>query len=115
MNANDPVTYTIYTDSEAGWVTKVSPNGKTIEVELAKATLLNGPNSGEPDALSFSAGGFCGHTSGTQRWKLERSPDSKKLKFTLRKNNQWKIAGHATNSPGCVLRPGHHHYYDFNF
>lgn len=115
MNINDPVTYTSYSDGQAGWVTKVSPNGKTVEVEFAEATLLNGPNSGEPDALHFSPGGFCGHMSGTQRWKLERSPNSKPVKFTKRKNGIWKIAGHPTNSPGCVLRTGHSHYYDYNF
>jgi len=115
MNINDPVTYTTYTDSEAGWVSSVSPNSKTIVVEFAEATLLNGANSGEPDALHFSVGGFCGHTSGVQRWKLERSPSPKKCKFTLRKNGIWKIAGHPTNSPGCILRTGHNHYYDFNF
>lgn len=115
MNINDPVTYTSYTDSHAGWVTKVSPNGKTVEVELAEATLLNGPNSGEPDALTFSPGGFCGHVSGTQRWKIERATNPARLKFTLRKNNMWKIAKHGTKSPGCVLHKGHSHYYDFNF
>jgi len=111
MNINDPVTYTVYT----GWVSKVSKSGKTIEVEFAKATLLNGPNSGHPQALRFSQGGFVGHTSGQQIWQLERSPNPSKLKFTKRVNGQWKVAGVATNSPGCVLRPGHRHYYDFNF
>ena len=115
MNINDPVTYTIYSDSQAGWVNKVSPNGKTVEVEFAKATLLNGPNSGEPDALQFSPGGFCGHMSGTQRWKLERVENAPTVKFTKRKNGQWKIAGHSTKSPGCILSAGHYHYYDYNF
>jgi hypothetical protein len=115
MKINDPVTYTLYTDAEAGWVSKVSPNGKTIEVEFAKQTLINGAASGEPDALQFSPGGFVGHTSGKQRWNIERSENPHKSKFTLRKNGQWKIAGHATTSPGCILSPGHHPYYDYNF
>lgn len=115
MKLNDPVTYTIYSDSTAGWVSKVSPNGKTIEVECAKQTLLNGANSGEPDALSFSPGGFVGHTYGTQRWLIERDEFPIKQKFSLRKNGQWKVAGHATKSPGCVLREGHSPHYDFNF
>lgn len=115
MNINDPVTYTTYTDGAAGWVSKVSPNGKTIEVEFAKATLLNGPNSGEPDALQFSPGGFCGHMYGTQRWKLERVSNAMVRKFTLRQNGVWKVAGHGTRSPGCALSKGHHHYYDYNF
>lgn len=115
MNLNDPVTYTIYSDSTAGWVSKVSPNGKTIEVEFATQTLLNGANSGEPDALQFSPGGFCGHVSGEQRWRIERDLHPIKEKFTLRNNEQWKVAGHPTKSPGCVLREGHHPWYDYNF
>lgn len=115
MNINDPVTYTTYTDGDAGWVSRVSPNGKTIEVEFAHQTLINGANSGEPDALTFSPGGFCGHVHGTQRWSIQRADAPVKRKFTLRKNGQWKIAGHPTNSPGCVLSRGHHPYYDFNF
>ena len=115
MQINDPVTYIVYTDADTGWVSKVSPNGKTIEVEFAKQTLLNGANSGEPDALKFSPGGFCGHVHGDQRWKIERAENPSVMKFTLRKNGQWKIAKHPTKSPGCVLVKGHRPYYDFNF
>jgi hypothetical protein len=115
MQINDPVTYVIYTDADAGWVSKVSPNGKTIEVELGVQTLLNGPNSGEPDALKVFPGGFCGHVEGVQRWKVERAEKPNTLKFTLRKNGQWKIVGHGTKSPGCVLIKGHNPHYDYNF
>jgi len=115
MQINDPVTYIIHTDADAGWVSKVSPNGKTIEVEFGNQTLLNGPNSGEPDALKVYPGGFCGHVDGIQRWKVERAEKPNALKFTLRKNGQWKIAKHPTTSPGCVLIKGHSPYYDFNF
>ena len=115
LQVGDPVTYTIYTDSDCGWVSEVSPNGKTVIVEFAHQELLNGANSGEPDALHCSPGGFCGHTSGTQRWKIERVAQPRKSKFTLRKSGQWKIAGHGPNSPGCILRKGHSPYYDFNF
>jgi hypothetical protein len=115
MKLNDPVTYTIFTDAKAGWVSKVSPNGKTIEVEFAEQTLLNHAGSGIPDALVFTPGGFVGHTYGNQRWLVERAEKPARAKFTLRKNGQWKYAGHPTNSPGCVLRPGHNPYYDFNF
>ena len=115
LQVGDEVTYTIYTDSDCGWVSKVSPNGKTVLVEFANQILLNGPRSGEPDALSFSPGGFCGHVEGTQRWKISRIANPNVQKFTLRKNGQWKIAGHATKSPGCVLNKGHYPHYDFNF
>jgi hypothetical protein len=115
MQINDPVTYIVYTDADTGWVSRVSASGKTIEVEFAKQTLLNGPNSGEPDALNCSPGGFCGHVHGDQRWKIERDETPKVRKFTLRKTGQWKIAKHPTNSPGCILIKGHKPYYDYNF
>jgi len=115
MKINEPVTHSLYTDADAGWVTSVSPNGKTIEVEFAKQTLLNGVNSGQPDALNFTIGGFLGHTGGRQRWSVERDENPRKSKFTLRKNGQWKLVGSSTKSPGNVLEPGHDPYYDFNF
>jgi hypothetical protein len=115
MKVNDEVTYVLYTDADAGWVSKVSPNGKTIEVELGSKTLLNGVNSGEPDALHFSPGGFMGHVSGVQRWKVEREENPITLKFTLRKTGQWKLAKSSTKSQGCELIAGHSPYYDFNF
>lgn len=115
MKINDPVTYIVYTDADAGWVSKVSRSGKMVEVEFAKQTLLNGPNSGEPDALDFTPGGFVGHVDGAQRWKIERSSNPMKAKFSLRNNGKWKAVGQPTKSPGCCLIPGHCPHYDFNF
>ena len=115
FKVGDPVTYTIYTDRDCGWVKEVSPNGKTILVEFAEQKLLNGANSGAPDALQFEPGGFCGHTSGEQRWEITRAQNPAIQKFTLRKNGVWKMPGNSSKSPGCVLTGGHHPYYDFNF
>lgn len=117
FKVGDKATHTIYTDSRAGYITHVSPNGKTVLFVEAEATLLNGPKSGEPDALGFSPGGFCGHTSGTQRWQIGDKPieGRKSIKFSLRGNGRWKIAGGSATSPGDVLRPGHSHHYDYNF
>lgn len=115
FQVNDPATYTIYSDSLAGHIVSVSPNGKTVVFQYGKATLLNGFDSGEPDALVCHPGGFCGHVEGKQRWKVEVDPQGAKSKFTLRGNGQWKAAGHSTRSPGCILGKGHFHHYDYNF
>jgi len=109
-------THTIHTDSHAGYITHISPNGKTVYFGRAEAKLLNGPMSGEPDALNFSPGGFVGHTSGTQRWEVAAEPaGGYTTRFSLRGNGRWKIAGGSAHSPGNTLRPGHSPHYDFNF
>jgi hypothetical protein len=91
---------------------------QVLTLQECKAELLNGPGSGEPDALNFAPGGFSGHTSGEQRWKIEANPNGALIRVSLRMVNDkpvWKIIGHPTSSPGCVAFPGHHHHYDFNF
>jgi len=118
FSIGDPATHTGHTDSKAVDVIDVSPNGKTIKVRYCKQELLNGANSGEPDALVCTAGGFCGHTEGRQRWSVEADPDGCIDKFTLRRRGSkwvWKLAGAGTNQPGNTLNRGHHPHYDFNF
>lgn len=116
FKVGDKATHTLHTDSHAGYIISVSPNGKTVIFGRAEAKLLNGANSGEPDALGFSPGGFVGHTSGTQRWEVASEPmASYRTKFSLRGNGRWKVAGGGTYSPGDTLSPGHHPHYDFNF
>lgn len=111
----DKVTHILWTDAKAGWVKSVSKNGNTVEVEFAKQELVNGPTSGEPDALHFSPGGFCGHVSGVQRWKIERSEKPSVQKFTRRSNGRWLRTGQSMNSTGGDLIGGHSPHYDFNF
>lgn len=121
MNANhqfkvgDKATYCLYTDCDAGYIVYVSKSGRTVKFQEGRAFLLNGPDSGEPDALQFSPGGFFGHTSGEQRWKIEEDSQGRILKFSLRKTGFWKLNGHGGKSPGCGLIEGHHHHYDYNF
>lgn len=120
FQVNDKATFNLYSDSNAGYIVKVSKSGKKVWFCRAEAKLLNGANSGEPDALEFSPGGFCGHTSGFQRWQIAETPRNERPTcFTLRvqKNGEeiWKMVGHGTYSPGCTLSGGHHHHYDFNF
>lgn len=89
-------------------VRKVSD--KTIEVRRLKATLLNGFNSNEPDALQFAPGGFCGHTSGEQRYSFARNENAPV--FRIRKGKfGWKDA--AGNRFRLSDEP--HEHYDFNF
>jgi hypothetical protein len=122
--AGQAATYTVYTDSYACTVVSVSKSGKTAVVQRDKATLLNGANSGEPDALNFSPGGFCAHVSGVQRYSYERDPDGEKFKVSRRAvkvagkvvGYVWKRCGHGTKSPGCSVSFGNRsEHYDYNF
>lgn len=115
FEVGDGATLCLYTDRYACTVVAVSPNGKTITLRRDKATLLNGFESGEPDALVFSPGGFMGHTSGVQRYSYEPNPDGQEFKASLRKNGQWVRCGHATTSPGNRVTAGRHERYDYNF
>lgn len=113
-------TFTLYTDSYACTVIKISPNGKTVWLRRDKATLLNGFNSGEKDALQFSPGGFCGHTSGEQRYSYAPDPEGQVIKVSARALRDgsivWKQAGHSTRSPGAFAYFGaRHEHYDYNF
>lgn len=116
FKVGDKATHTLHTDSHAGYIVSVSPNGKTVIFARAEAKLLNGANSGAPDALEFSPGGFVGHTSGTQRWEVAEVPmEGYRDKFTLRSNGRWKVSGGGTFTPGNTLKAGHAPHYDFNY
>ena len=119
FKVGDLATYTIWTDAKAGRIVAVSQSGNRVTWQEDKATLLNGVNSGEPDALEFSPGGFVGHTSGRQRWQCEPNPEGRKQDFSRRVLKSgwwvWKGVGERTSSPGGYLSPGQHPYHDFNF
>lgn len=118
----DGATFTIYSDRHAGTIVKRTAT--TIWWQADEATLLNGVNSGEPDALKAYPGGFAAHVEGVQRYEYKRNPDAPIQKFTRRevrdhanvlKRIVWKQSGHGTRSPGCVLTAGRHEHYDYNF
>jgi hypothetical protein len=112
----DKATYGIYTDAIACEVIAVSKSGKQATLRECTAKLLNGAGSGEPDAQTFTPGGFVGHTSGTQRWEIKSNPNGIVVKATLRKNGIWKLAGHRTQSPGMKVTFGvWNHHHDHNF
>lgn len=107
------VTMLYFSDRHAGTIIDVSPSGKTVRVQRDTATLLNGPDSGEPDALVFHAGGFCGHMTGVQRYAYAPDPDGAIYTFTLRKNGRYVRKGESVG--GCRLVSGRSESYDYNF
>lgn len=113
----DGATRNGYSDRQAGTI--IARTAKTITWQRDKATLLNGVNSGEADALKFSPGGFCGHTSGRQRWAYESDPNGQVVKLSRRVLRSgevvWKECGWRTKSPGGTFSAGRHEYYDYNF
>jgi hypothetical protein len=80
-----------------------------------KAELLNGVNSGEEDALHFSPGGFCGHTSGEQRWKLTPDTKGRGNTYSLRKNGKWIRVGDKDKDGERATIGERRHFHDFNF
>jgi hypothetical protein len=120
IEVGDGGTFTVYTDRYAVTVIEVRRNGREIVLQRDKATLLNGFNSGEDDALTFTPGGFCGHTEGDQRYSYEPDPTGEKIRVTLRTRKDgskvYKSVGTRTNEYGGVFRPGERReHYDFNF
>lgn len=109
----DGATWTVYSDAHAGTI--IERNASTIKWQRDQATLLNRAGSSEPDALTFTPGGFCGHTSGVQRYDYERDPNGEVRTFRKRKNGNWKLEGSGMRERGNNLRSGRHEYYDFNF
>jgi len=115
FKAGDTVHWSQGSDTVAGTVSRIT--GTRVYVQAVDATLLNGPESGEPDALRFAAGGFVGHVSGRQRYAFG-DPSGPEVVFTLRKTGRAKQKG--TSTSGSMrswgnLSHGHRRHYDFNF
>ena len=102
-----------YSDVHSYTVVAVSKSGKRCTVQRDKSRLLNGPISGEPDALVFEPGGYVGHTSGRQRWEIERDPEGKVVEISLRKNGRWMEVGLSSGNHFVIGKRIEH--YDFNF
>lgn len=124
FKVGDGVTLCFYSDRDA--YTVIAVTAKTITIQRDKATLLNGFESGEPDALQFSPGGFCGHTSGQQRYSYERDEKGSILKCHMKKRPMmvWTRGedGKYSDVPTADFRngsariiAGRHEHYDYNF
>lgn len=112
FEVGDGATYCGWSDRKAGTIVEAS--AKKVTWQRDKATLLNGVNSGEDDALDFAAGGFFGHTSGAQRYEYEADTEAGTIVFTLRQNGRWVRKGCGKNDR-AVLVAGRSEHYDFNF
>jgi hypothetical protein len=108
----DGATVYRWSDAQAFTVVKVGKNGKTAYLQRDRATLVNGVNSGEPDALVAHAGGFAAHVAGRQRWTYEADPEGLVVRVALRADGTWRTKG----PHGEVVRFGvRAEHYDFNF
>lgn len=111
FRVGDKVSWSRGTDVLVGHVVKAT--AKQVHVVEAECRLLNGAGSDEPDALHFEPGGFCGHTSGKQRWEIKRG-DGAPIKFGKRKSGRYVLCG-ANYVGAPYLWHGHDKHYDFNF
>lgn len=112
----DGATEICCSDCHAYTVVKVSPSGKTIWLQRDIATLLNGVDSGEPDALKCHPGGFAANIQGLQRYEFKRDTMGVIRKATLRKNGNEKYPyGIVGTSRSNVCIGVRNEYYDYNF
>jgi hypothetical protein len=110
----DFVTKCYYSDRGAYEVVAVSPSGQTLTLHPLKATLLNGFDSGEKDALVSYPGGFAHHVEGHQRYRYERiEPKDPKRFSTVRWSKKRKRYQGRGGNPSVIA--GAHQHYDYNF
>lgn len=108
-NIGDGATVYRWSDRQAYTVVKVGKNGKTAYIQRDRATLLNGVNSGEADALVCHV---AGHVEGRQRYTYEADPNGQTVRVSLRSNGQWRTAG----PHGQIVEFGvRAEFVDFNF
>lgn len=123
---DDQVTVCGYSDRKSFTVIASTPT--TITIQENKRTLLNGFNSGEPDSLVMTPGGFLGHTEGKQRWAVERDTGGYIIKAHMKHTPRkvWTKGAAADGGYAYVEQanfqskmgkviPGSHDFYDFNF
>ena len=108
-----------WSDVRAYTVIAVSRTGNRAVIQRDRVNLLNGPSSGEPDALVSYPGGFAAHIEGVQRWSIEPDPNGKTVEVSRRrlKNGEtvWIEVGHPTKGGNRVTFGERSERYDFNF
>lgn len=115
MQAGEKVTALHHTDRTAHEILEVRHGGDRLLVRACTATLLNGPRSGEPDALVQYPGGFAAHTSGTQRWDVQSDPHGERRTLSWRPTVRAWVAVGSPSSGSTRYVPGGSWYHDFNF
>ena len=101
-----------WSDCHAYTIIAVSPSGKTIMLQRDEASLLNGVESGEPDALICTPGGFAAHVEGLQRYAYARNTQGLIRKATLRNDGKYGMVGSSRSNIRIGVRNEH---YDYNF
>ncbi len=122
FKVGDGVHWSEGSDVAPGTVVSVSRSGNQITVSIDDAKLLNGVDSGQPDALHFAPGGFVGHTSGVQRHEFSQpAPGTRRFQtFSRRKAMEGLYKLQGTSARGSmrawgILRHGRQSHYDYNF
>lgn len=112
--ADDAATIIGWTDHHAATIIARTP--RTVTVREDRATWLNRPGSGEPDALVMTPGGYAGHVEGEQRWHLTSDPDGRVSRWSLRKSGRWVRVGQPDSRYSDILVVGRRcHYRDLGF
>lgn len=101
----DRCAWRLYTDVEP--CTVVKRTAKTVTVRMDEAVLARKPE--------MVPGGFGGVVTREAEWEIRENLAGRLMKFTLRKNGQWKGQGTAANGRGDVLTPGWRKVYDYGF
>jgi hypothetical protein len=115
-----------YSDRVSYTVIKATRTTLTLQQNSRK--LLNGFDSNEPDKLTFTPGGFCGHTDGEQRYEVNPDPNGQIIKAHLKRKPRkvWTEGAGPNGEYAEVLKPdfrngssrlieGQHDFYDYNF
>ncbi len=118
LKVGDKVSVRQYSDIDPGTV--IERSGSTATVRLHSFKLLNGPTSGEPDAMTCTPGGFCAHWSGTQRNEVDGASDAGTVKITLRgafgdHENVWRSVGADNKNVYGLVYIGWRPHHDYNF
>lgn len=99
----DGASVRLFTDAHAYTVIRVSPSGKTITLQRAKATL-------DPDwKPEIIPGGFAGHTANNheQRWTCEPDPNGQVITARFTRRGWMRKGQHVSH--------GYREHYDYNF
>ncbi len=112
---NEGATIIGYSDRRACTVVTVNVKGTLAVLREDKADLLNGPDSGEPDALKVFPGGFAAHWQGVQRWATEPNPEGVEHTITKRKDGEWREKGDHSKTGARYIFGVRDHFYDYNF
>ena len=117
FKVGDGVSWGCGSDREAGTVVAVTPS--SVSVVEDKATLLNGVDSGESDALKCYPGGYSyGHIEGIQRYRFSPGTGAP-IRFSLRYGlRRFKMVGTSVRgSMGSwgILSAGRSKHHNYNF